>query len=112
MTSEKERENRRELFELIKENPDLPIVPMVDSEIVANCDYARWMGAWGSSYVGEYLLGEEQMYFREDDDPSEVDVVLEGELDEDYETMSETERQEAYAALPWIKAIIVNIDLP
>ena len=29
------KKNREELFKLIQENPDLPIVPMVDYEIVA-----------------------------------------------------------------------------
>lgn len=33
MISEKERENRKELFRLMQENPELPIVPMVDGEI-------------------------------------------------------------------------------
>lgn len=33
--NEKERKNRDELFRLMRENPDLPVVAMVDSEIVA-----------------------------------------------------------------------------
>ena len=33
---EKQTENLKELFELIKKRPDLPIVAMVDSEIVAD----------------------------------------------------------------------------
>ena len=35
------------LFKLIKENPDLPILPMVDSEIVADDFCARWTGSRG-----------------------------------------------------------------
>ena len=31
----KQKERLAELFRLIKENPDLPILPMVDSEVVA-----------------------------------------------------------------------------
>ena len=46
MISDRERENREELFRLIKENPELPIVPMVDAEIVAD-DCGYWIGAWG-----------------------------------------------------------------
>lgn len=36
-----QKERLDELFKLIKENPDLPILPMVDSEIVADDYCAR-----------------------------------------------------------------------
>ena len=112
MARENEKENREELFRLMQENPELPIVPMVDYEIVAD-DSGRWLGSWGSSYIGEYLIGEEQVHFREDDDPSEVDKVLSERYGDDYYTnMTDEQEAEAYAGLPWIKAIIVNIDLP
>lgn len=112
MARENEKENREELFRLMQENPELPVVPMVDYEIVAD-DSGRWLGSWGSSYIGEYLIGEEQVHFREDDDPSEVDKVLSERYGDDYYTdMTDEQEAEAYAGLPWIKAIIVNIDLP
>ena len=38
----KEQEYREELFKLMQETPGLPIVPMVDSEIVCNDGYNRW----------------------------------------------------------------------
>lgn len=108
----KEKKNREELFKLMQENPELPIVPMVDSEIVADDGYNRWRGAWGSSYIGEYLIGDEIIYFREDDDPSEVDRVLEEKYSDYNENLTDEEAAKAYAELPWIKAIVVNIDLP
>ena len=107
MVSEKERENREKLFRLVRENPELPVVAMVDSEIVADDGYNRWLGVWGCSYMGEYLIGEEHLFFREDDDPSE-----ERYGDDYYADMTGKQEAEAYAGLPWIKAIIVNIDLP
>lgn len=111
--TEKEKNNREELFKLMQENPDLPVVPMVDSEIVADDGYNRWLGAWGSSYIGEYFVGEERVHFREDDDLSEVCAVVEETLDsEAWGVMSDEEYLAAYAEMPWIKAIIVNIDLP
>lgn len=113
MVSEKERENREKLFRLVRENPELPVVAMVDSEIVADDGYNRWFGVWGCSYIGEYLIGEEHLFFREDDDPSEVDRVLSERYGDDYYAdMTGKQEAEAYAGLPWIKAIIVNIDLP
>lgn len=112
MARENEKENREELFRLMQENPELPIVPMVDYEIVAD-DTGRWLGSWGGSYIGEYLIGEEQVHFRENDDPSEVDKVLSERYGDDYYTdMTDEQEAEAYAGLPWVKAIIVNIDLP
>ena len=112
MASEKERKNREELFKLMAENPELPIVPMVDYEVVAD-DSGRWLGSWGSVSVEEYLIGEDKMYFREDDDMYEVERVIEEFLDDGVFTrMSDEEARKAYTDLPWIKAIVVNIDLP
>lgn len=39
--TEKERKNHDDLFKLMQENPDLPVVPMVDADIVAGDDYGR-----------------------------------------------------------------------
>lgn len=106
--------NTAELLKLIQENPELPIVPMVDSEIVADDSYGRWLGAWGSSYIGFYLVGEEKVHFREDDDFEEIESALtDGAINyEEFEAMTDAEAEAAYASLPWTKAIIVNIDLP
>ena len=114
MTNEKECGKIKELLKHIQENPDLPIVPMVDGEIVGSDEYRRWLGGWGSSRIDEYLVGEERLYFREDDDSDEIDATLtdRGIFSGDCEDMSDEEIKAAYAALPWTKAIIVNIDLP
>lgn len=113
MISDRERENREELFRLIKENPELPIVPMVDAEIVAeDCGY--WLGAWGRAEVDEYFISEraERVFYKSDDD---VFDVLERHLsDEEFEALPESEEEcrPYYDKLPWIKAIIVYINLP
>lgn len=54
MISERERQNRDELFRLIKENPDLPVVPMVDGEICGD-DSGYWMAGWGESRMECWL---------------------------------------------------------
>lgn len=114
MITEKEKNNRDELFRLMQESPELPVVPMVDSEIVADNDYNYWMGSWGNSRVEEYVLGNERLHFREDDDWANIERTLtDGFLSyDDFEIMPDEEAKSEYAALPWIKAIIVNIDLP
>ena len=48
MISERERKKREEFFKLMQENPELPVVAMVYSEVVQDDGYSRWMGAWGS----------------------------------------------------------------
>ena len=113
MITEKEQKNREELFKLMQENPELPVVPMVDGEIPGD-DCGRWLGAWGSAHIDEYLLthNQEWMVFKSDDD---VFDVLERHLsDEEFEKLpeSEAECRKYYEALPWTKAILVNIDLP
>lgn len=56
-----------ELLRLIKENPDLPIVPMVDHEVCGD-GYAWWLGNWGRSEVTEYYIGEKKIHFKDDDE--------------------------------------------
>lgn len=111
--SEKEKNNRAELFRLMQENPDLPIVPMVNSDVVAD-DCGYWLGAWGRAYVDEYFISEraEQVFFKSDDD---VFYVLDCNLSrEERKALPESEEEcrPYYDNLPWIKAIIVHINLP
>ena len=64
------KENTQKLIELIKENPDLPIIPMVFYEVVGE-DYGNWVGRFSTCYVGEYTLFNDRYYedreeFKED----------------------------------------------
>lgn len=114
MISEKERQNREELFRLMRENPDLPVVAMVDEEVVPDDSCGRWMGSWGSSCIEEYFVGKERTHFREKNDFDAIEEALtDGVMCyEDYENMSDEEAIFAYEHLLWVKAIVVNIDLP
>ena len=38
-------ETNKDLLQLIKDNPDLPIIPMVDAEIAGD-DNGYYMGLW------------------------------------------------------------------
>lgn len=58
--------NTEKLLQLVKENPQLPIVPMVYYEIVGD-DYGRWIGKFGNCYVGEYALLDDR-YFDDRED--------------------------------------------
>lgn len=114
MVSEKKKENREKLLQLIRENPELPVVAMVDSEVVADTGYGCWTGAFGYVHIAEYVIGLTRIHFREEDDPSAVECAVRDVLDYGSREDIKTEKQELEACrkLPWIKAIIVNIDLP
>lgn len=98
------------LLALMNANPHLPVVAMVDSEIVADDGYARWLGAWGIAEVDTYYKGEERVYFYDEDD---MEDLLSTEKGWDwYENATDEELLETYRGLPWIECIVVNIDLP
>ncbi len=125
------------LLKLIKKNPTLPIVPMVDWEVVCD-DGGRWMGSFGHAYVGEYACFKERFYedrdeFKEDwydyhdealcekfnYEPLINDVTVEqGRYTK--EQLEENNRNEKLLEEyldkicdeEFVKAIIVNIDLP
>ena len=62
--------NTQKLIEPVKENPDLPIIPMVYYEVVGE-DYGNWVSRFSTCYIGEYALFQEKYY--EDRDEFEED---------------------------------------
>lgn len=106
-----QRQNLLNLFELIKQNPDLPIVPIVDYEIVAD-DYATyWMASWGSARIDSYIFGNERVWYLSDGKEEIFENLFEfpaGLPKEQEEKFIE----DAVSSLPWTKAIMVKIELP
>lgn len=125
--------NREELARLILENPELPVLCMVEYEIVAGDDCLRWAASLGECKIREYIyhedgLSESVIFWREDEEKL-VDVFAEdAEEHPEYYPLGQdpqTATARAYAYnqarmiarqkvrdLPWKKAIVVNIDLP
>ena len=126
----------KELLELINENPELPVVCMVDSDVVGD-DYGRWMAQIGWSTIGEFASYNERYYddrkeFMEDyyDHNDEIlderfgynprilySNAQEQYLKADIEANKEAEeRLDKYlkevADRAFTKAIIVHIDTP
>ena len=105
----------QDLLNLIRDNPDLPVVPMVEGEVVADDSYNYWLGAWGRSEVTEYYLGREKVHFKDSDDEEDVLMDLEGcryccdPRGRDIYTLSDEEWAELYKSVPWIKCIVVYI---
>jgi len=102
------------LVDLINENPDLPVITMVDAEVVADDTYGRWYSSIGSSRVDEYVIYE-KCY---GDNPniiykSDIDEIIE-DLEERHEDdlITEEEAGKMALALDWKRAIFLNVDLP
>lgn len=46
----------KEFVKLVEENPTLPVIAMVDGDIIGADDYVRWLGKISSVELGEYTL--------------------------------------------------------
>ena len=103
-----------EIIKLIDENPDLPIVPMVDSEVVPDDSCAYWLGNWGRCKVTEYYLGRERMHFKGDDQEIVLNDLVGCQYSHDPQgrdiyDLSVEERDALYKSIPWKKCIVVYI---
>lgn len=99
-----------QLLDLMKENPHLPIVPMVDAEVVADDSYGFWMGSWSNAYLDKYYKGEERVYFYDECDME--DLLVETKGWDWLENSNDQDDLEAYRSLPWTKCIVVYITTP
>lgn len=70
-------ENVKVLFKLIKENPELKIVPMVDSDVVVDDGYSSWMGSFGKAEIDYIWITDERIYFKSIDE----EELIENEID-------------------------------
>ena len=104
-----------ELLELIKENPDLPVVPMVYGEIVGDDSYLYWLGRWGNSEVTEYYMGHEKVHFKDDDEEDVLNDLTGCKYGcdpqgRDIYELSDEEWDALYKSIPWVKCIVVYIE--
>lgn len=66
----------KELVRLITENPELPVVPMVDSDIVDDDCCGRYKGSFGKCSVGEYAVYRERIYFDKEDFKKPITIII------------------------------------
>lgn len=61
---EAKNKNIKDLLELVKVNPELKIVPMVETDCVPGDDYSWWVASWGKPAIEEILAVEEIIYIK------------------------------------------------
>ncbi|MEG0898337.1 MAG: hypothetical protein RSF40_01325 [Oscillospiraceae bacterium] len=97
------------LIQLIKDNPTLPVVPMINYDTCADDDCGYWLGSFGDCSVGKYATYRERFYTDED----ELKEEYFNQHDEDYQGMSsdliEADLGEKTKDM-WIEAILVYIE--
>lgn len=106
----------KELLELIKENPDLPILPMVNYEVCGSNNYIYWVGSFSKCWVDEYIVdnwyGDGCVRLKSD---NEDDIIIEGIAEHKFGDCTKEEnwkKAEEYLETLWEKAIICCIELP
>jgi len=109
----KQKEHVSELLNLVGANPDLRIVPMVDTEIVADDGFQWWVASFGKARVEEIYSNDERLYIRSEDEETLIDDLC---CDDDTDGLSDEEIEELakqkVASYKWEKVIAVRINLP
>lgn len=99
-----------QLLDLMQANPHLPVVPMVESDVVVDDTYGTWLGSWYNSSLDKYYRGEERIYFYDECDME--DLIAEVKGWDWYEAASDEQVLEAYRTIPWVECIVVYITTP
>ena len=109
-------------LELVKENPDAEIIPLVNSEVVCDDFYSYWYGSWGECFLDEICTDadfgeyEDGRFFLKSDDDMYEWLADKHDEDPEYENMTPEEYTKEMKKLadtyPWRKCIVVRIQLP
>lgn len=106
-------ENIKHLIQLMDEHPNLPVIPMVGQDIVADCT-GEWIANFGKVEVKKMCIYGENVIFREEKNAIKTVEALELEgLTEDRTREESIEKLNGYLdELDWLEAIIVHIETP
>lgn len=109
-------ENIKDVLKVINEHPDLPVIPMVGQDIVADCT-GEWVANFGKAEIKKMCIYGEKVIFREW--KNAIDT-LEAFESEGLIVREESKKREETIAiinsyldeLDWLEAIIVHIETP
>ena len=109
-------ETIKDLLKLINEHPDLPVIPMVGQDIVAD-SFGEWTAEVGEAEIRKLCIYEDAVIFYD-----ENTLKTAGLLELDYDTLGIPESMSSGEAnrrlktfidsLDWLEAIIVHIETP
>lgn len=104
-------DNIKDLLRLIEEHPDLPVVPMVGQDIVAD-SFGEWIANFDKAEVRKICMYEEAIIFY-DENPLKIAEALDFYRDF-LGVCGETGKltKEAIDSLDWLEAIIVHVETP
>ena len=97
------------VIEMIQQYPDLPVICMVSSEVVAEDSWSRWLAKVGDVYRAKIWIGEERVYFYNERCVDE-DVINDPDCIYPEMELTEERAKEVYDGLPWEECIVLNID--
>lgn len=109
------------LLRLAAENPAMPIVAMVDFEVVAGDECAYWAGKIDNVDVKELWLSPDARTWEREDAESEYDGFIENYApNEDLMKIESLTDDKLYkqaamewiAGLPWTKCIVIFVEAP
>lgn len=110
MNINKQQKYIEELLNLIKENPDLEILPMVSTECVCDDYFSYWTGKWGKARIDEYWIEDERVCFKSVDEDYLFDKIYD-EIDPLIPDDKAKELvQQELNQIDWTKAIVVYIN--
>ncbi len=103
--------NVKRFIELVKLHPELPVIPMVETEVIPSDEFSSWIAGFGKSEVKEFVFYEmyydcPQIIFKE----NQYEIIE--DLVEKNDDMSEEEAKKIVDDMDWQKAIILDIGLP
>ena len=110
-------ENAKELLKLVKENPDLDVLPMVIGDVVGGDDYVCWwLGSFGKPFVDEFIIddwyGDGCVMIKSESDEG---TIIEGIAEIKFGDCTNEEnwkKAEKYLKGLWKKVIVVRIGEP
>ncbi len=114
---EQQKENLTKLMELVKENPDLRILPVVECEVVGD-DSGLWIGGWDAAEIDEVYMDDarEQFFLKSWGFEDVVENKLDSLPAEEVEGLTEEEiyalAEKKAETLQWEKVIVVKITTP
>ena len=76
-------ENTTKFLELVKEHPDLPIIPLVNYEVVCE-GYGNWVGSFSKCFVGEYALFNDRFYDDKEEFKEDYYCYYDSEIDKKF----------------------------